>query len=302
MAITKERYDQLIQDLVDTASPVQKGVEYSKDIQDFVNLSVRKTVDLEAEGYPFKVYINTANHKMEDAPLFINIHGGGWYVGHKNNDVYFAAWLAEEIGGVVVDVDYSTSDIAAWNVMYHQCLKAVDYALENAEGWGCSLDRISIGGYSAGGHITAAIVTTFALKGKTPFALDALCYAPLDMAEKEQPAPQNEFEARLQKRGNAFSELLLRGDDFLRETPEFNPWITPDSALKNYPATLIITAGKCGFRFEDEAFGARLTAQGVETIMKRYPDATHGFIPHFYEYWEDAAKLLARYIVFAKKA
>ena len=301
MAFTQERYDQLIQVLADTATPVQKGMVYSEDIQAFVNLSHRETVALEAAGHPFKVYINTAHHKVENAPLFINIHGGGWYVGHMNNDVYFAAWLAEQIGGVVVDVDYSTSGIAPWNVMYTQCLKAVDYALENARRLGCSPERISIGGYSAGGHITASIVTTLALQGKTPFALDVLCYAPLDMTARELPAPRDEKEANQQRRGSAFTELLMRGDESLRETPTFNPSITPDAALANYPTTLIITAGKCGFRFEDEAYGARLAAQGVETIMKRYPGATHGFIPHFTQHWEEAAGLMVRYIVQARR-
>lgn len=301
MAITQERYDELIEILRQTGNPVHVPEMYSEEIQNFTRLAKRETVELEAGGYPFRVYINTANHKTENAPLFINIHGGGWYIGHEVNDVYFAAWLAENIGGVVVDVDYSTSGIAPWNVMYSQCLKAVEYAVENAQKLGCDENRISIGGYSAGGHLTASMVTTLAQKGKTPFALDVLCYAPLDMSAKEKPAPRNEAEARMNKRGAAFEELLLRGEEAYRQTPTFNPYITPDETLANYPATLVITAGRCGFRFEDEAYGARLAAQGVETTMKRYPGAGHGFIPHFFDDWQDAAELIARHIVAARR-
>ena len=301
MSITKERYDQLVQILKETGNPVQGIQKYSEEIQAFSRLAHRETVQLEAEHFPFRIYINTALHKTENGPLFINIHGGGWYIGHEENDAYFAAWLAERIGGVVVDVDYSTSGIAPWNVMYHQCLKAVEYAVDHAPELGCDMDRISIGGYSAGGHLTASMVTTLAKAGKTPFALDILCYAPLDMALKEQPTLRNPQEERMQKRGNAFTEMLLRGDEFYRQTPEFNPYITPDETLVNYPATLIITAGHCGFRFEDEAFGARLAALGVETTVKRYPEAFHGFIPHFFPCWEDAAQLMARHIVNARR-
>ena len=107
MAINQERYDELIEILRQTGNPVHVPEMYSEEVQNFTKLSKRETVELEAEGYPFRVYINTANHKTENSPLFINIHGGGWYIGHEVNDVYFAAWLAENIGGVVVDVDYS---------------------------------------------------------------------------------------------------------------------------------------------------------------------------------------------------
>ncbi len=300
MSMTRKRYDELIEILSQTGNPVHVPEMYSEEVQNFTRLSKRETVELEAEGYPFKVYINTANHKTENAPLFINIHGGGWYIGHEVNDVYYAAWLAEQIGGVVVDVDYSTSGIAPWHVMHGQCMKAVEYALENARGLGCDENRISIGGYSAGGHLTASMVTTLAAEGKTPFALDILCYAPLDMRLKETAEPKDAKEARLKKRGDAFEELLLRGDNSIRMTPEFSPYITPDETLKNYPAAMVLTAGRCGFRFEDEAFGARLAALGVETTMQRFLNSGHGFIPHFFDEWEAAANLIVRRIVEAR--
>lgn len=58
MAMTQERYDQLIEILRETGNPVQHEEMYNEEIRSFVQLARRETVELEAEGYPFKAYIN----------------------------------------------------------------------------------------------------------------------------------------------------------------------------------------------------------------------------------------------------
>jgi acetyl esterase/lipase len=66
--------------------------------------------------------------------------------------------------------------------------------------------------------------------------------------------------------------------------------------LKKGPRALIITAGTCGFRFENEAYGLRMAAQGVTVTMKRFCEARHGFIPHFGHCWEAAAEAMVKII------
>ena len=72
--------------------------------------------------------------------------------------------------------------------------------------------------------------------------------------------------------------------------------IASDEVLKQFPTTLILMAGNCPFRFEDMAFGSRLTSLNVETTMHVYEGANHGFIPHFTNRWEDGADAMVRYI------
>lgn len=299
MALTKERYEELIQII---GANVHKYPEYTEEIKSFPSLVNRKTLEMEAAGHPFKVYINTPHNMSEKAPMFINIHGGGWWKGHLDNDVYFAAWLADAIGGVVFDLDYTTSVTAPWPVMFEQCQAAVEYALSHVEALGCDPARVSIGGYSAGGHITVGLMNVYSRKGKSPFALDVQCYSPLNLSFRPVDENASEAEQRGRLRGNAMEELARGGDDALFEDMDFNVYLTPDELLANYPTTLIITAGKCGFRFEDEAFGVRLAAQGVETTIKRFPEAIHGFIPHFAGCWQEAAELMVKHIVAARRS
>lgn len=295
MPLTKDQHDHYI-DILNNTKRLTAAGGYPPEIQAFASRADRETLTLEAAGHPFSCYLNRAHTVQPHAPLFINIHGGGWYVGHEENDTYFSAWLADRIGGVVFDVDYTTTASAPWPVMFAQCVAAAQYALAHAAEYGCDPARISIGGYSAGGHLTSAVMLHLLQQGRAPFAMQALCYSPADMSHGPTQDPQTNFE----KRSIAFEALVLDGDESLRQDPVFNPACAADSLLAQFPATLFITAGKCPFRDQDEAFAQRLIRLGVETTVRRFPEASHGFIPHFTQCWEGGAETLARHICAAR--
>ena len=72
MALTKERYEELIQII---GADVHTYPEFAEEIRNFPDLVDRKTLEMEAAGYPFKVYVNTPHDMGKKAPMFINIHG-----------------------------------------------------------------------------------------------------------------------------------------------------------------------------------------------------------------------------------
>ncbi len=296
MSFTNEQYQEALRILDETSSFSQAHLEYPQEIMDFQNLAQVTQLSLTAAGFPFTVCLCIPENQEPDAPLFINIHGGGWYIPHEDNDRYFSCLLAHRIRGVVLSVDYTTSEKAPWNVMFEQCWETARYAFRQAEALGCSPKRISIGGYSAGGHLTAGVALRAAQEGGLPFKKQILCYAPLDLSEKEMPQPKNQPEAQKQKRGKAFQDLLFRRDPEILKNPYANPWTASDPLLAGLPETVVFTAGHCGFRFEDEAFALRIAAQGVETTVKRFPESFHGFIPHFGAGWQDAVERMVRQI------
>lgn len=293
MALSREQIDKVMKTLADTSLRPEGGMEYPEEIRAFQNLAQVKELTMEAEGVPFTVYQCIPEKIQEGAPLFVNIHGGGWYIGHEENDLYFSCWLAEKIRGVVLSVDYTTSDKEPWDVMFGQCYEAIKFAFAQAESLGCSRDRISVGGYSAGGHLTAGLALKAAEEGYN-LKSQIICYAPLDMVEKEQPPTDDSMELRMRLRTHCFFELLFREEKKYEANPFANPSIAPDGLLKKLPRTLIITAGKCGFRFENENYGLRAAAQGVHVTVKRFQEARHGFIPHFGDFWEEAADIMTR--------
>lgn len=296
MALSKEQYDNVIQILKDTSMNPEGGMTYDDEVVAYRKLACVEEMHMEAEGFHFTVYKCVPDKVSVSAPLFINIHGGGWYTPHEDNDLYFSCWLADQIHGVVLSIDYTTSDRAPWYVMFGQCYEVIKYAFEQAEQLGCSRNRISVGGYSAGGHLTAGLALKASVEG---YALQKqiICYAPLDLCEKEEEDASDAAAQRMQIRMKCFSDLLFRREKEYLRNPYANPYIAADVMLKGLPSALVITAGKCGFRSENESYGLRMVQQGVEVTMKRFPDARHGFVPHFSDYWESAAGLMVKILL-----
>ena len=158
--MTEERKQEILEIIRNTnRRPAQTGKPlYPEEIMAYPNLceeieSISRTVD----GFSYRMDILRAKNRGENCPLFINIHGGGFIGPHRENDTYFSAYMADQIHGITVDLDYTLSDAAPYPVALHQCMDALDYVAEHANTWGASAKDISVGGYSAGGALTAAM-------------------------------------------------------------------------------------------------------------------------------------------------
>ena len=88
-------------------------------------------------------------------------------------------------------------------------------------------------------------------------------------------------------------DILFDGEDakYLAD-PLSNPCMASDEELKLLPPTMIITAAMCHFTAENFDYAKRLAGQNVNVKCFHFNKAEHGFIPHFYEYWEEASRLI----------
>ncbi len=94
-----------------------------------------------------------------DAPALIYIHGGYWQVSDKNDTTYIApAFL--DAGIAFVTVNYTLSPEAEMDRIVDECRRAVAWVWNNAAELGVDPDRLYVAGHSAGGHLTAMLMTT----------------------------------------------------------------------------------------------------------------------------------------------
>lgn len=263
----------------------------------FIELADRVTIERPAVcGWPYKMYVFTPKNKRPNCPLHINIHGGGWLIGHMPNDTLWCAWLADQIGGIVVDVDYTTSDCASFPVPLEQCLDAARYIFAHLADWDANPKQVSCAGYSAGGQLTLGLAVAAIMRGEPlPFALLINGYGPNDMTYDDAEAKSVPEYWKTDKYRSAGFGVLMTDDH-----PEMMTDVTidfmraPEEALAALPTTMILGGAKCPFRFQNLAQGNKLASLGVEVIMKIYPDAVHGFIPHFMPHWREAGELIVK--------
>ena len=308
MALTEKQRQDVLDVLERTSFRRRAGSnvtipDYPQEYYDFLKLCEEEIIERLSDGYPYKIYIYRAKNRTENCPVHINIHGGGFIGPHAKCDSMYSAFLANKIQGIVVDLDYTTSQIAPYPVALNQCYDAAQYTFENCERWGADPKRVSMGGYSAGAELTAIIALKAGQTKDFQLCLQVLGYPPLDHVT--HPLYKKEGYKRVlpAERELAFAELYFDGDTEAAASPlGGSPLNATDDMLAVLPRTLIISANGCNFRFENEEYAERLASVGVEVTVKRFMQSGHGFIPHFAEGWEEAADLIVRSIKSASLA
>lgn len=240
-----------------------------------------------AVNVPVTCYLNVPHNKAEHCPVHINIHGGGFFFARYENDAMYCARVACETRGIVVDIDYATSRDYAFPVAFEQCYEVVKWVFTQCAAWGADPARVSIGGQSAGGTLTAAICLRAAadtgFSGK--ICMQLLNFAGLDMYSTLKAANE---------RFRTFGQLYADGDSQTLKNPYASPSYATDEMLKNQPATVIITAGKCPFKQSNEEYGMRLVAMGNEVTFRCFVASRHAFTIALADEWNESQSFIIR--------
>ena len=98
----------------------------------------------------------------ESCPVIINIHGGGWAWGSKDDwrpirqvDRYLL-----EQNFAVVSINYRLSSEAIFPAQIVDCKAAIRWVRAKAKQYNLDSDKIGVWGWSAGGHLAALLGTT----------------------------------------------------------------------------------------------------------------------------------------------
>ena len=103
------------------------------------------------------------------APLFVFIHGGYWQRTDKNG-FSFVAEGPRPHGIDVALVGYTLGPEARITDIVGEMRDALTFLAANAHGFGFDPGRIFVGGWSAGGHLTAAVSDHPAFRGGLPIS------------------------------------------------------------------------------------------------------------------------------------
>jgi acetyl esterase len=232
---------------------------------------VESVQDIDADGIPVRVYRPILNKEL---PCLVFFHGGGWVIGNLDTHDNVCRYLALQVGCVVVAVDYRLAPEHPFPAALDDCYAATCWVASQGAELGIDINKIAVGGDSAGGHLAA----TVCLKAQTldgPSLVHQLLVYPVTNAAFDTASYIENAE------GYSLTKGLMHAfwQHYIGDQPRDNPLISPLRAkdLSGMPSATVITAEYDPLRDEGEAFGEKLKSAGVETTIKRYDGMIHGF-------------------------
>jgi acetyl esterase len=225
-----------------------------------------------------------------DLPLLLWFHGGGWTSGNLETHDSTCRLLCDDVGCIVMSVDYRLAPEEKFPGPVNDCLGAYDWATRHAAEIGGDASRVAIGGDSAGGNLTA-VVALLANERGLPAPKLQLLVVPVTDYEFESPSMIDNA------KGYHLETETMRWffDQYARTPADFDDRrLVPMKAesLRGLAPAVVITAECDPLRDQGEAYARRLQQEGVPTQMLRADGMTHvlfglhAFMPPAQEAWD----------------
>jgi len=238
--------------------------------------SVRDMTIASEEGpIPVRIYTPEGDGLL---PVFLYIHGGGWWTGNDYVTDSPMTHLAAEAKVIVVSVDYRLAPEFAYPAGFNDCYAVLEWLSGNAESIGGDGSRIAIGGGSAGANLSAAITLKARNEAGPKIAFQYLMVPALDLSGTIKWDSMESI-------GTAYPVLKRWGEAAMTAyapDPEsrLSPYVSPllAQSFNDLPPALIVTAEFDGLRDQGVAYGEKLKQAGVPVKVVQYDDAFHAFV------------------------
>jgi acetyl esterase/lipase len=229
-----------------------------------------------APNVPVMIYL--PKNATQPLPALLWIHGGGYVIGSAEQDDVQVKSIVQQVGCAAISVDYRLAPETTAPGSVEDCYAALTWLHAHANELGVDVNRIAIGGASAGGGMAAALGLLTRDRGEVPLAFQLLIYPMLDDRTVTTKTP-NPYTGEFiwTRESNHFGWAALLGQEPGGEG--ISPYAAPARAerLAGLPPTFISVGALDLFLEEDIEYARRLIHEGVPTELHIYPGAFHGF-------------------------
>ena len=135
-------------------SPRRRGVQRIRNLAYVDDGNRRHRLDI------YRPRPATNGDALTGAPVLLQIHGGAWMIGSKEQQGLPLMYPLAQNGWVCVAINYSLSPRATWPDHLVDCKRALAWVKEHIAEYGGDPDRVVVTGGSAGGHLSAMIGLT----------------------------------------------------------------------------------------------------------------------------------------------
>ena len=210
-------------------------------------------------------------------PCLLWIHGGGYILGCPEMDELLLCRMADEIGCLVVAVDYRLAPEHPYPAALDDCDAALGWTLENADALSIETQSLALGGASAGGGLAAAL--SLRCRDQRPGAITYQCliYPMLDHSNvTAAPEAADDYWLWGPDHNRFAWDAYLSPNDLSQSA---SPFASPAMAqqLAGLPPTYLCIGDQDLFYEECLVCARRLRESNVPVDLHKVPGAPHGF-------------------------
>lgn len=206
--------------------------------------------------------------------------GGGWMSGKLENIHWRCVSIVQNVGCVVVAPEYRLAPENPFPAAPDDCYSAFIWTVENAGDLGIDLQRLGVGGASAGGGLAAAVTLMCRDRDSHRPAFQWLLYPGLD-DRMETVSNKTFVDAPIwgsRESVSAWTHYLGEGR-WGPEVADVSSYASPgrEPDLSGLPPAYIITSDIDPTRDEGLDYGFRLLQAGVSVDLHNWSNTFHAF-------------------------
>lgn len=228
-------------------------------------------------GPDIRIRIYKPLHSSEVLPGFLYFHGGGYVMGTPEyyTDIIDKFMTAHPC--ILIAPDYRKAVKAPYPAAFNDGYDTLLWMKENAQSLGITSDKFIVGGHSAGGGLTAAVVLKARDTQDVKIAFQMPVYPMID-DHQETPSAANSNAPGWDSKSNrlGWNQYLK---DLRKENKEI-PYYAAPARARNYtglPPAISVVGDLEPFRDETIAFMEHLKNEGVPVAFKVFTGCFHGF-------------------------
>lgn len=207
-------------------------------------------------------------------PGHLYLHGGGFWLGEPAQFDSNCQEIAAGASCVVASVDYRLAPEYKFPVAPEDCYTALEWFVDRADELSVDPSRISVGGGSAGGNLSAVVALMARDRSGPALSFQVLEIPATDLTGSHPSIEEN-------GEGYLLTKVAMQQCvDYYLDAPgdAEHPYASPMFAtdLAGLPPALVMTAEFDPLRDEGEAYGRRLQEAGVPTVIRRWEGQFHG--------------------------
>lgn len=225
---------------------------------------------------PLSVFGPAGAGSPVDAPCVYWIHGGGMVMGDRFSQIDIPLEWLDELGAVVVTVDYRLAPEATGTTPVDDCYQGLLWTVEHAAELGVDPARIVVAGTSAGGGLAAGVALLARDLGAPAIAAQLLICPMLDHRNVTVSSRQYSGDPGVWTREmNEFGWRSLLGGLGDGQVPgHVSPAVADD--VSDLPTAYVDAGSAEVFRDEDVAYATRIWAAGGQAELHIWAGAFHG--------------------------